>query len=104
MIYLLIPLLLPVLWVFFLAYSALLANWHTLALEVKIAGAVVVLVGWLIDVAWNWTLGLALGITRDLTLSQKCGRLKYRGGWRATVASYLCRRWMDPFQLGGHCR
>lgn len=95
---------LPVLWVFFLAYSALLVTWNTLSLEVKIVGAVVVLLGWLIDIGTNWTLGLLLGITPDWTLSQKCGRLKYTTGWRSTVAAYLCSRWLDPFQIGGHCR
>lgn len=98
-------LLLPVvLWVIFLAYTALLAQWKTLSIEVKIVGGLVVLFGFVIDITINWTAGLALGVTPDWTLSQKCGRLKYQGGWRATVASYLCSRWLDPFQLGGHCR
>ena len=94
-----------VLWVFFLAYSALLANWKTLRLEVKAAGAVVIAVGWMIDIAFNWTIGLVLGSTPDLTFSQKCGRLKYEAeGWRRSVAWYCCTNWLDPFQNGGHCR
>lgn len=93
-----------ILWTIYLAYTALLAQWASLRWEVKAAGLLVVAVGWLIDVVINWTLGLALGITPDLTLSQKCGRLKSTEDWRAPVACYLCRAWLDPFQIGGHCR
>lgn len=104
MIYAAIPALLLVLWTIYLAYTALLAQWGTLRIEVKAAGLLVVFVGYIIDIAINWTLGLALGITPDWTLSQKCGRLKYQGGWQSKVAWYLCSEWLDPFHLGGHCR
>jgi len=104
MIWLLLPASLLVLWTIFLAYTALLAQWGTLRVEVKAAGLLVVLIGYVIDITINWTLGLALGVTPDWTLSQKCGRLKRADDWRATVAAYLCSRWLDPFQLGGHCK
>ena len=106
MTYAAIPLAFLVLWVFFLAYSALLSNWKHLRIEVKLAGAVVVLVGGVVDVALNWTLGLALGVGpwKEWTLSQKCSRLKLEDGWRQAVALYLCSSWLDPFQVGGHCR
>lgn len=104
MIYLALIAVPVILWVFFLAYTALLAHWSELSIEVKAIGAVVVLVGLVIDIGINWTLGLALGITRDATFSQKCSRLKRGTDWRAPVACYFCRRWLDPFQIGGHCR
>jgi len=93
-----------ILWVSFLAYTALKANWKALPLEVKVAGFLVVLFGWLLDVFLNWTAGWLLGVGRELTLSQRCGRLKQGNDWRATVACYLCRTWLDPFELGGHCK
>ncbi len=92
------------LWVLFLAYSAIWAKRDVLRIEVKSIGFVVVLIGWVVDVAFNWTLGLMLGITKDLTFSQKCGRLKYVDGWRSSVAKYLCKNWLDPFEVGGHCK
>lgn len=95
---------LVVLWTFFLAYSALKVHWCWLRPEVKAVGILVVLGGLLLDVVINWTLGLALGVTPDLTLSQKCGRLKQASDWRASVATYLCHNWLDPFEQGGHCR
>ena len=99
MIYLLA---IPLLWVLFLAYAALRANWNTLRVEVKIAGFTVALCGLVIDIAVNWTAGLLLGITRDLTLSQKCKRLGQGDDWRAGVAKYLCVNWLNPFDAN-HC-
>lgn len=104
MIYYWIPLAFPVLWVFFLAYTALKANWKGLRIEVKIVGGVVIAVGLLIDISINWTLGWLLGVGQEWTLSQRCGRLKQGDDWRASVACYLCRCWLDPFEQGGHCK
>lgn len=102
MIYLLIPLALVLLWTTFLAYTALKSQWKFLRPEVKIVGAVVVLCGFVLDVAINWTLGLILGITQDFTLSQKCKRLGRGTGWRADIAAYLCINWLNVFDPD-HC-
>lgn len=93
-----------ILWVLFLAYTALYARWATLRPEVKCVGAMVVLAGLAFDIAFNWTFGLVLGITPDWTLSQKCGRLKKGSDWRTPVACYICSNWLDPFEVGGHCK
>lgn len=93
-----------VLWVCFLAYSALKPRWKSLRWEVKLVGALVVLCGFVADVAINWTLGLLLGVTRDFTLSQKCKRIRRDDmGWRGDVAEYLCTNWLNPFDGGDHC-
>ena len=92
------------LWVLYLAYTALWAVRHDLRPEVRAVGLLVIAVGIVADVAINWTLGLALGITKDATLSQKCSRLKKGDDWRAKVAAYVCANWLDPFEIGGHCR
>lgn len=90
------------LWVFFLAYSVLLANRYSLRIEVKVIGLVVIVIGGLVDIVFNWTIGLLLGVTPDLTFSQKCGRLKRGSDWRAQVAGYFCANWLDPFEIGGY--
>lgn len=102
MIYLLIPLALVALWACFLSYVAIKAQWHFLRPEVKIVGALVVLTGFALDVVINWTLGLILGVTQDMTLSQKCKRLGRGDGWQATVARYLCQNWLNSFEID-HC-
>ena len=102
MIYLL-PLAPLALWTCFLAYAVLNPRWNTLRPEVKIVGGLVVVIGFAIDVAINWTAGIALGVTRDLTLSQKCKRLRREDmGWRGDVAEYLCDNWLNPFDES-HC-
>lgn len=93
-----------VLWALFLAYTALLAQWRWLPLTTRIAGALIVLVAFVLDVVFNWTFGLLLGATPDATFSQKCGRLKRGDDWRAPVACWICRTLLDPFESGGHCR
>ena len=93
-----------ILWALFLAYSALLAQWKTLPLTTRILGGLIVLVAYVLDVAFNWSIGLLLGVTPDWTLSQKCGRLKRGDDWRAPVACWICRTLLDPFEIGGHCK
>lgn len=102
MIYLFLPLSLVLLWTTFLAYTAIKAQWKYLRPEVKAVGAIVVLTGFALDVAINWTLGLVLGVTQDFTLSQKCKRLGQCDGWQADVARYLCQNWLNVFD-NGHC-
>ena len=103
MIYLTIPAAFVVLWTLFLAYSALLPRWKSLRWEVKTVAVFVVLCGVVLDVAINWTIGLILGITRDITLSQKCKRVRRDDmGWRGDVAAYLCEHWLSPFDPD-HC-
>ena len=92
-----------ILWTCVLAYSALKPRWKLLRWEVKLVGIFVVLVGFAIDVAINWTVGLVLGVTRDVTLSQKCKRLRREDmGWRGDVAAYLCENWLNFFDPD-HC-
>ena len=102
MIYTFTPLSFLLLWVLFLAYTALKANWSSLRIEVKIAGALVVMSGFVLDVAINWTFGLILGATKDVTLSQKCKRVGKGMGWQASTARYLCTNWLSPFEMD-HC-
>jgi len=93
------------LWVLFLAYLPLKANWKTLRLEVKIIGGAVIAVGLVVDVAFNLLASIPLREwPQEWTLSQRCGRLKRGTGWPAKVSIYLCEVWLDPFENGGHCR
>ena len=99
-----------VLWVFFLAYSALLANWSKLRPEVRVAGAVVVAVGLAVDVVVNiGATFLLVELPQEWTFSQRMGRYKAWAPlrpdhWRVKLACYLCANWLDTFQNGGHCR
>lgn len=64
----------------------------------------IVIGGWVSDVAFNWTVGLALGVTDDLTLSGKLKHIRrtQTEGWRLKVANFICSRMLNPFDPG-HC-
>jgi hypothetical protein len=106
----LIILALLVLWVFFLAYSALLPRWAKLPPEVKLAGVLVVAVGLVVDVVINLSASFPLAeLPQEWTFSQRMGRYKAWAPlrpdhWRVRLACYLCANWLDPFENGGHCR
>lgn len=94
-----------ILWVLFLAYLPLKANFKTLRPEVKFVGGVVITVGLVVDVTFNLLASIPLREwPQEWTLSQRCGRLKRGDGWPAKVSIYLCEVWLDPFENGGHCR
>lgn len=99
-----------VLWVLFLAYLPLKANWRTLRMEVKIIGGVVIAVGLVVDVTFNLLASIPLReLPQEWTLSQRAGRYKSWASlrpdcWQVKLATYLCNVWLDPFENGGHCR
>lgn len=63
-----------------------------------------VAIGYPLDIAFNWTYGLALGVTRDVTLSGKLETIRETvpGGWRRDVADFLCQRMLNPHD-NDHC-
>lgn len=59
-----------------------------------------------LDIAWNWTYGLVLGATWDLTLSGKLDTIREMvpGGWRRDVADFVCQHMLNPYDpRGPHC-
>lgn len=85
--------------------------------ELGLIGAIVPLafVGWVLDVGFNWSYGLALGKTRHPTLSSKLQYLRrvarnevpdtygIARPWRVAVANFVCERLLNPFEKDGHC-
>lgn len=100
-----------VLWVFYLAYQSLRGVWHDLPITTRVLGAVVVLIGFVVDVIFNLIVGtvLFLELPHEATFSQRVSRLK-RGAlyleqpWRARLAAWICAALLDPFEAQGHCR
>lgn len=55
----------------------------------------------------NLTLGTILFLEwpRSLQFTERCNRNIARGsGWRYKQALWWCRKFLDPFEAGGHCR
>ena len=95
-----------VLWIFFLAYASLHAAWALLPVTTRILGVPVVVIGFVVDVAFNLTLGtvIFLELPHEATLSQRVSRLKRGVFWRASLATWICEALLDPFEARGHCR
>lgn len=117
-------------WVFYLAFTALEAKKDKLTpLPKAVARALLVIwavadivlncgPGSLTFLQWPWRtwrseeIRSATGMKavalrmRALTLTYRCGwnKTALATTWRGAVARWFCEVWLDPFQLGGHCR
>lgn len=71
-----------------------------------ILGYPLVLFGVLCDVALQIVATVVfVDWPREPVLTQRCSRyIAGPDGWRKTVALWICRSLLDPFQSGGHCR
>lgn len=63
-----------------------------------------VVIGYPLDIAFNWTYGLVLGVTYDKTLSGKLAHIRETqdSGWRRNVADFICGRMLNPYD-DEHC-
>lgn len=53
----------------------------------------------------NITVGslLFLELPRTLQFTARCQRHMHKDTWRGKQARFWCRRFLDPFEEGGHC-
>lgn len=93
-------------WLGFVFAMAARAAWDDLAWFVKLLVAPPVLAVVCIDVWTQWTIANVLfwDWAHEVTFTQRLGRYK-RGDsrWRKAVATFICRYFLDVFQVGGHC-
>lgn len=95
------------LWMFFLAVMAL--QWAkqrgVLSPTTLILAIPGILVAVLMDIALNIVATLPfLDRPHELTFSQRMGRYLREPSWRTPIAKVICGTFLDPFQIGGHCR
>jgi hypothetical protein len=95
----------------FLMYRGVMwlkARRDTLPWYVKIPGYLFVVVGYVLDVAYNWTVGTGQfrDLPREFTYTSRLKRYKYThpvGSWRWNRALQICAR-LDPYDPSGeHC-
>jgi len=63
-------------------------------------------VGWALDLAVNVMASLLfLDPPREVLLTARLKRYRVRGGWRGTLAGWVCRHLLNPFDPDpdGHC-
>ena len=65
---------------------------------------VIVAIGYVLDVTFNFTAGTAgfFELPRQLTLTTRCKSHLGDAGWRGDRARWICSQ-LDLFQEGGHC-
>lgn len=70
-----------------------------------VMGYPLVFAGLLLDFALNMvSTAVFLDPPRELLLTTRCNRyIDTYTDWRHTVALWLCRNLLDPFEIGGHC-
>jgi hypothetical protein len=104
MIYLL--LLPPVLWLFYLASMNLIANKDKVIKPVKYLGAIVVLIGIVLDVLfnWIWMTVLLLEVPQEWLTTARLKRHQITLGWKGNISRWMCKHLLSPFDAtGDHC-
>lgn len=97
------------LWLLFLAVMALkTARDNGKLPKVVLPFAYIILyVGLLVDFAVNITVAtvLFLELPKEGTVTSRVSRhLKESSGWRQKLAKFICGNFLDPFEIGGHCK
>jgi len=91
----------------FVVTMAAKAAWSQLSIVPRVLLFVPALVAVMLDVTFNLTLATVLFVDhpQEWMFTQRLNRYKYGDSeWRTTVAVWICKNLLDPFQSGGHCR
>ena len=73
----------------------------------KILGYPWLVIGLLVDVAFNVVIGsmVFVELPRELLFTTRVSRLNDRDDWRGRLARWFCSQLLDPFDpAGSHCR
>lgn len=91
----------------FVVTMAAKAAWPALTILPRILLAPVAIVAVLLDVVFNVFVAtfIFMDMPQEYMFTQRLNRYKYgESDWRTTVAVWICKNLLDPFQSGGHCR
>jgi ABC-type uncharacterized transport system fused permease/ATPase subunit len=92
-----------VLWILYVSIMTL--NKRKKQLITGIAFYLLLPVGFIVDVLYNWTLANLIfwDLAREATLSQRLTRyIKHDNTWRSTIAVWVCTHLIEPWDQG-HC-
>jgi hypothetical protein len=78
------------------------------AIEVRVSAGIWLFLGYALDIALNflWAPWIFLNPIGKWTFSDTCAKMKYKSpsAWRRKVATFICGRWLDPYERDGcHC-
>ena len=95
-------------WTLYLAIVGVVNAWYARRIShmVVLLALPLLATGVVADVLLNATLGTLLFWERphEWVLTLRCDRLMQHGTPRqANLAAFICKNFLDPFQVGGHC-
>jgi hypothetical protein len=98
-------------WLFWVVYVTVMGLYRAhldnrLGRTAKVLGGPILLVGWLMDVACNFTVAwiVFLDPPQEWLITNRLKRYKQHTGWRSDIADWLCSKLLDPFDpTGKHC-
>lgn len=66
---------------------------------------IIVAIGWVIDVTFNFTVATAAFMEwpHQATFTQRCSSHLDEAGWRGDLCRWVCSQ-LDLFEEGGHCK
>lgn len=101
-------LLMPVMWVLYLAVMHLDTARRRKALTpaAKVVGYPILFVGLAFDVLFNlwWGSIMFVELPREWLFTDRVSRWNDDNGWRGTIAKWICSELLDPFDpRGRHC-
>lgn len=98
--------LVTVFWLAFISVMGLKERWGILSIPVKVIGAPFVLAFVVADVVLNYTLFTVIffDLPEESTFTKRLERYYWLTDWRGKSARIICQNFLDPFEIGGHCK
>ena len=92
-------------WVTYIAVMSFRAQQGALSSIVRANAYVVLGIGLVLDLILTVVIGTVIFMSppRELTFTARLKRHRAGGGWRSTVAAWVCDNLLNPFVTGGHC-
>lgn len=94
-------------WVTYVAVMSFRAVRDQLHPVVKVLAYIVLAIGLVLDLILTYVIGtvmfLSLPKLKEFTFTARLKRHRVEGGWRSTVAIWICEKLLNPFVIGGHC-
>lgn len=93
-------------WLLYLAVMSLKRARGELHGPIKVIGYAIAFIGVVIDVIYNVIIGsiIFFEIPKELLFTARCDRHIPQKTWRGSLARWICKYMLDPFDKGGkHC-
>ena len=93
-------------WIFYLAIMSLKREKQVLTKTVTYLAYPILFIGLLMDMIFNIFVGtiIFLEVPEQFLFTERCDSHLGENTWRGSLARWMCRNLLDPFDNGKHCR